>query len=95
MSKESMAATVPPITLESIERYERNGYVPGHFVTAVLENDLCGAINRADKVNLAALIDTVRYLYNHVTAECWGSPEKVRAWAKKKAEEREKECLTT
>ena len=51
----------------------------GHFGMAVLRNDLCEAVNRADGTSLASLPEIVRWLYNEAPGQCWGSPEKVRA----------------
>ena len=51
----------------------------GSFTTALLSNNL-SAILRADKESLAGIKDLVRFIYNEIPAECWGSPEKVSAW---------------
>ena len=53
---------------------------PGHFLTAVLENNLVGAIGRADSSNLKALQNWVRVCYNYIPSTCWGNPAKVKAW---------------
>lgn len=53
---------------------------PGHFLTAVLENDLVGAFGRADDGNKRALEAIIKVLYNHVPNACWGSEDNVREW---------------
>lgn len=52
----------------------------GHFLTAVLENDLRRAVGYADPVNRAALPCIVEYCVAQLPPESWGSPERVRAW---------------
>ncbi len=54
----------------------------GHFLTAVLSNNLFEAFARADKESAAALRDIVMFVYNELPGQCWGSPEKVTAWIK-------------
>lgn len=60
--------------------YLVEGRPPGDFLRAVLENDLKDACGRADHINLRALPEYVRFLYNHAPAPSWGSPEKVQQW---------------
>jgi hypothetical protein len=60
----------------------------GHFLTAVLSNDLSEACGRADDTSAAYLVRIVKWLYNHVPGTCWGSPEKVAAWLAGPEEER-------
>ena len=71
---------VPEHTLESLRNYVEHRLPPGGFLGAVLENNLSEACGRADTRNLYALWDIVKYVYNCVPSECWGSPEKVAAW---------------
>ena len=63
-----------------MERYIEHGVPPGHFLTAVLTNDLRGACERADDVNRHLLWEIVGWLYNEAPAPCWGSPTKVSTW---------------
>jgi hypothetical protein len=66
--------------VEAIQRYVEHGLQPGHFLLAVLQNDLYGACARADLVNRHRIFEIVQYLYNEVPSACWGSKEKVAAW---------------
>lgn len=74
--------------LESVPEHGRNGLLlylrfgvpPGHFLRAVLENDLAEACGRADVTNQRALYDYVFLLYNDAPSACWGSPSKVTEW---------------
>jgi hypothetical protein len=65
---------------ESICLYVAHGLHPGGFLTAVLSNDLFGAIGRADDSSLDNLQKIVRHVYNDIPGDCWGSPAKVNGW---------------
>ena len=68
---------IPEHTENAIERYVNERIPPGGFLTAVLSNDLAGAVARADMYNREALSDIVQYIYNRVPASAWGSPKAV------------------
>jgi len=53
---------------------------PGHFVKAVLTNDLFEAIARADGENARILPDIVRWVYSNAPRNCWGSNEEMKTW---------------
>ena len=72
--------TIPAHMMASLQRYVGKRIAPGHFLTAVLSNDLTEACSRADDVNIQILPAYVAYLYNEVPGACWGSPEAVREW---------------
>ena len=84
-SKDEMKleAEIPCHTLTSIGRWVTHGVPGGHFLTAVLTNDLKEAVGRADLDNRRALCDIVTYLYNYVPVGCWGSPQKTKEWKEK------------
>jgi hypothetical protein len=86
-----MIDNIPQKTMESLRRYISHGLPPGHFVTAVLCNDLRGAVTRADDDNAHALIDIVQWVHSHAPIACWGSPQAVQRWQilKRRAEQRE------
>jgi hypothetical protein len=65
----------------ALDRWVQRGQLPGEFLQAVLRNDLQDAVSRADPENTRALPAYIGYLYNEAPAGCWGSPEKVAAWA--------------
>lgn len=73
---------VPEHLHGGLVRYLVQHIQPGHFLTAVLENDLREAMGRADDVSRAGLYSIVLFLYNDAPAPCWGSPEAVAAWLK-------------
>lgn len=63
---------------DSLKRYVERGIEPGGFLTAVLENDLMGAMGRADAINRANLHNICRYVYNELPSHIWGSREIVQ-----------------
>ena len=81
---------IPDYMMDGLKRYIEQGIEPGSFLTAVLCNDLNGAVGRADDQNVKNLPAYIGYLYNEAPSPCWGSPEKVKAWMKTKRSELER-----
>lgn len=52
----------------------------GGFLKAVLSNDLMQTMTRADQHNRQNIYEICQFLYNHLPARCFGSPEKYREW---------------
>ena len=75
---------IPERMLGAIQRYIEQGIEPGHFLCAVIDNDLFEAVGRADDENMANLPAVVAYFYNEVSSLCWGSREKRQAWQARK-----------
>ena len=73
---------IPHRIKTSIDSYVDNGHDVGHFLGAVLRNDLFEAVFRADEENLWRLHDICRYIFNFAPSSCWGSMEKVETWKK-------------
>ena len=71
---------IPPHMRDGVRRYFFNGIAGGSFLTAVLSNDLMGALGKADDENIGALPQYGVFLYNYVPAESFGSPARVKAW---------------
>lgn len=65
---------------QSIIRYIRNGSPGGHFLNAVLKNDLKEACNRADDDNRGQIYEIVKFLYNRVPQVIWGGETKFQDW---------------
>jgi len=65
---------------QTIERYTEERLQPGSFITAVLSNDLIRACECADENNKHEIFNIVKYLYNNVPSQCWGSEERVKRW---------------
>lgn len=66
--------------MEALKRYVFKGISPGHFLTAVIENDLREAVGRADDDNIHVIPAFIFILYNFCPADCWGSREKMNKW---------------
>lgn len=79
---------IPARMQDALRRYVLEGIRPGDFLTAVICNDLRGAIGRADEENSPLLRLYVLWLYNVAPAACWGSPDKMREWMNARAQEK-------
>lgn len=71
---------IPERMIGGLRRYIERGIPPGHFLSALLSNDLKQTLERADEVNTRAIADYVRFLYNYAPVQCWGSRERFEAW---------------
>ena len=74
---------IPEHMQGSIVRYYENGIRPGHFLTAVIDNDLRGAIERADDINVNLLKAYVMWFYNCAPGGSWGHEGAVQSWCNK------------
>ena len=73
-------AKIPLGVYLSLRRYADDRVPTGGFLRAVLSNNLERSIAKADLANLKVLPDIVRYMYNHMPGNCWGSSARVDAW---------------
>lgn len=73
---------------EQIDQYIETGELWNEFLEACVNNDWKRAFLAADDHNSENMRATFGYLWNHVPAPAWGSPAKVAAHRKKRAEER-------
>lgn len=76
---------VPEHTRGAIERYVFDRLEPGGFLTAVLCNNLMGAVGRADSENILALKDICQFIYNEVPSVAWGSEKNIAKWLDNRA----------
>lgn len=72
---------------ESLDLYVNERIRPGGFLICVLENDLMGALARADVHNKRDLKQICQYVYMELPSTCWGNPEKVHNWLNPQNEE--------
>jgi hypothetical protein len=72
--------TLPQHLREGMQRYLEDRIRPGGFLVAVLENDLMGAVRRADQDSLAFLDRIMMDFMIDVPPVAWGSPQKVERW---------------
>jgi hypothetical protein len=66
--------------VEGMNRFVLLHQPVGHFLTAVLSNNLREAFARADNENQKTMFQIVSYCHNQIPGNCWGTPEKVKAW---------------
>lgn len=71
---------IPEYMHSGMRRWIERGIVPGHFLTAVLTNDLREAVARADDTNRSLLANYIIFLSSYAPIGCWGSPENVKEW---------------
>ena len=71
---------IPPRMFGPVLRYVVKGIKPGHFLSAVITNDLREAVARADDENQAALGSWVRLFHNFTPAACWGHKDRLDEW---------------
>jgi hypothetical protein len=79
---------IPDRMMPAIQRYILHGIEPGHFLTAVITNNLTEAVARADDENMRNIPAFVAYFYNEAPRDCWGSEAKMNMWITQKAEAR-------
>lgn len=77
---------VPAHIRDGIKFYIENRIPPGSFVTAVIRNDLRGAVGQADHINLQCLPTIVGWFYHCAPAPCWGSKEAMENWLRPQGE---------
>jgi len=71
---------IRPNIIEGINRYVLWHQEVGHFLTAVLTNDLREALARADDENIKTILQIVSYCHNEIPGVCWGSVEAHKKW---------------
>ena len=79
-AKESAAELLPAHMVKSVIGYFEEGYSPGDFLRAILENNLMNACLFADDRNINALPRYMEWLRWHVPGRPyrWGSHEAVQ-----------------
>lgn len=75
-----MPPEVPAHLAPGLNRWIRDGIMPGGFLRAVLSNDLRTAVAAGDPTSVEALPDIVRWLEERAPPDCWGSAEAVQRW---------------
>jgi len=73
--------------IEGINRFVLHHQRVGHFITAILSNDLREAFARADADNQKTMHQIVSYCHNEIPGVCWGTAKKVEAWTETPVEE--------
>lgn len=78
---------VPEHLRPGLRAYAEHGQETGDFLSAVLRNDLAGAVFHADPVSLKALPEIVHFVNWHMPGGSYGDPESVKAWIARKGQE--------
>jgi len=78
----AMDYMIPDHMHDAMLRYVLFGMAPGGFLSAVVENDLKGAVQRADAKNIENLPGYVRFLVGYAPMNCSGSTERFDWWCK-------------
>jgi len=94
-AKDYIADNLPTHMHGIVVDYFEHGLHPGDFLTAILSNDLVGAVNHADHINKERLPEYVQFLYWHVpgrgVGSPWGSRANVETWVRRGYEMRQEE----
>lgn len=89
LSQQDLSGTdyenINPLTLENLKNYVTEHVPVGHFLEAVLTNNLRNAVAHADPDNLNNLRAIVRFCHWEIPGRCWGSPEAYDDWVRNKA----------
>lgn len=70
---------IPRRMWSEMARYLLYGERPGPLLTAILRNDLIGAVRERDD-NGPEIVSIVTFLMHNAPARCWGSDEAFNAW---------------
>jgi hypothetical protein len=70
-----------------IRDYLEHGLRPGHFLCAVICNDLSKAAQHADHINALHLVEVVKFFLAFAPDPSWGSAEKLEAWLRERGQE--------
>ncbi len=81
---------IPERMMPSIEQYITDGIQPGTFLSAVICNDLKGAVMWADQENMGNLPAYASYFYTYAPIACWGSKGVMDKWIGDHKRRREK-----
>jgi hypothetical protein len=71
---------IPPLVMEAMKRYAKEGSGVGDFLQAVIGNDFMDAIGRADDYSIRVLPAIASYIYMEFPAKSHGSRQVYRAW---------------
>ena len=71
---------IPQHTRDALRRWVFTACPPGGFLTAMLSNDLMGAVGKADGENIKCIPQIAMFIYNRVPANCQGSVERMGKW---------------
>lgn len=88
MPSEINYSYLPSHMREGARRYIEKGIIPGEFLAYIFANDFVHAAAHADEINKSRLYDYAKFLYFEAPIGCWGSLDKMKAWAVERIKER-------
>jgi len=68
---------IPEQCQSALTRYINYGITPGQFLISVLSNDLFKAYENGDDDHINALPQLVKFIYNKLPSNSWGSLDKI------------------
>lgn len=71
---------VPERIVEGIKAYVEERRPVGHFLQAVIRNDLCETFARADDEVIQCLHGIVKIFYNQVPGNAWRTRKRYEDW---------------
>ena len=71
---------LPPHMQETARLYIEKGVPGGSFFTALCENNLINAFNRADNINAEAMKAWADFVYWEMPGKAWGDKDAVKNW---------------
>jgi hypothetical protein len=71
---------LPESLRDGAKNWIEHGIEPGHFLSAVIQNNLVESFKRADNENVNRMLEIVYWWYNEAPSNCWGSKEKFDKW---------------
>jgi hypothetical protein len=74
---------LPEHLRHGVQAYVEHGREMGHFLTAVAEDDLFGAMFRADHTSRHRLYNIAIWFWNEPPSGCFGSKSRVADWQRK------------
>ena len=77
-----MYKLIPQHMQDGLTLWVEKGVMTGHFMTAVMENDLMEAYGRADEQNQWSMRNWCVFLYSYAPRGCYGSRANVAEWRK-------------
>lgn len=73
---------IPTYMYKALREYVNDHKAPGHFIQAIIMNNLSDAVAHADEKNLFVLRAWVGIFHNFAPSLCHGSEEKYKEWIK-------------
>ena len=80
LEKNAIEMDIPDYMIESLVQYILIGRPVGHFLTAIINNDLKGAVNRGDDMNQCRIVNYVKFLFNYAPHGSWGYEGSTNMW---------------